>query len=147
MMKASNKVIRSKKLSTEEKVAGLKKLNILEESARRLITERDFTGRIGFAAYKLTNNNANINRMKARVAQLRTEEQRDKVPDQVFGDMTVTENTEIGRLQLVFPGKPSLRIRTLLNGNGFNWAPSQDAWQRLLNENARQALKRIIPQL
>ena len=47
------------------------------------------------------------------------------------------------RLQLIFDGKPSEETRTLLKANGFRWAPSCMAWQRLLNDNAEWALRRI----
>lgn len=55
----------------------------------------------------------------------------------------VIANKEEMRLQLVFDGKPSEDTRNKLKSNGFRWAPSCRAWQRLLNSNAVQALKRI----
>ncbi len=47
------------------------------------------------------------------------------------------------RLQLIFEGKPDDKTRNTLKSNGFRWAPSCMAWQRLLNENAEWALRRI----
>ena len=55
----------------------------------------------------------------------------------------VIRNKEDMRLQLVFNGKPSEATRTTLKTNGFRWAPSCMAWQRLLNDNAEYSLKRI----
>jgi hypothetical protein len=55
----------------------------------------------------------------------------------------VVRNKEDMRLQLMFDGKPSEETRTTLKSNGFRWAPSCMAWQRLLNDNAEWALKRI----
>lgn len=55
----------------------------------------------------------------------------------------VARNKEDMRLQLIFSGKPSDATRGILKSNGFRWAPSCGAWQRLLNENAEWALKRI----
>jgi hypothetical protein len=55
----------------------------------------------------------------------------------------VVRNKEIMRLQLIFDGKPSAETRKTLKANGFRWAPSQTAWQRLLNENSEAALKRL----
>jgi hypothetical protein len=55
----------------------------------------------------------------------------------------VIRNQEDMRLQLIFTGKPSEATRSLLKSNGFRWAPSCTAWQRLLNDNAEWALKRI----
>lgn len=55
----------------------------------------------------------------------------------------VIRNKEEMRLQLIFDGKPSEETRTQLKANGFRWAPSCMAWQRLLNDNAEWALRRI----
>ena len=52
-------------------------------------------------------------------------------------------NKEEMRLQLIFEGKPSEATRSTLKSNGFRWAPSCSAWQRLLNTNAEYALRRI----
>jgi hypothetical protein len=55
----------------------------------------------------------------------------------------IIRNKEEMRLQLVFDGKPAEKTREILKSNGFRWAPSQSAWQRLLNDNSEYALKRI----
>lgn len=55
----------------------------------------------------------------------------------------VKRNKEDMRLQLIFNGKPEDKTREILKANGFRWAPSTSAWQRLLNDNAEWALKRI----
>jgi hypothetical protein len=56
---------------------------------------------------------------------------------------TLVRNSEEVRLQLFFEGKPNDKTRELLKSNGFRWAPSCGAWQRLLNENAEYAVRRI----
>jgi hypothetical protein len=55
----------------------------------------------------------------------------------------VIRNQEDMRLQLIFDGKPDAATRDALKSNGFRWAPSKSAWQRLLNDNAERALKRM----
>ena len=55
----------------------------------------------------------------------------------------VVRNKEEMRLQLMFDGKPDEGTREKLKSNGFRWAPSCMAWQRLLNSNAEWALNRI----
>lgn len=55
----------------------------------------------------------------------------------------IIRNKDEMRLQLVFDGKPAEKTREILKSNGFRWAPSQSAWQRLLNDNAECALRRI----
>lgn len=64
-MKAGNKIVKSKKLTIEQKIEQLKAAG---HSA--LILQPDFCGRVGYADYELTNNNANIRRMKQRLEQL-----------------------------------------------------------------------------
>ena len=58
--------------------------------------------------------------------------------------VTIKANAAEMRLQLFFEGKPEAETRNILKSNGFKWAPSQGAWQRLLNSNAESAVKRII---
>ena len=59
----------------------------------------------------------------------------------------VVENTDIMRLQLLFDGIPEASTRDVLKKNGFKWSPSNKAWQRLLNDNARYSLTRIKKEL
>ena len=59
----------------------------------------------------------------------------------------VVENTEIMRLQLLFDGIPEASTREVLKKHGFRWSPSNKAWQRLLNDNAKYSLKQIKKEL
>ncbi len=147
-MKAANKIVRRKKLSDEEKVAQLIKLAGISEGAAQELLQPDFMGRPGFAPYQLSNNNANIRRMLARIAELETEAVLDvsgNYEATILGtSVTISENRDENRLQLFFfDGKPPTDVRKLLKSRGFRWVPTQDAWQRKLNGNARQAVKLI----
>jgi Domain of unknown function (DUF3560) len=132
-MKAGNKIVKNKKLTTEQKTEQLKAAG---HSA--LILQPDFCGRVGYADYELTNNNANIRRMKQRLDQLEKAlvnaveigDTDEEYPDL---DLIVRHARTINRLQLIFSKKPSLEIRNLLKSHGFRWAPSEAAWQRHLN--------------
>lgn len=66
MMKATNKICRDKKLSNESKIDELVKLGFSEEQANEIMTP-DYMGRIGFASFSLTNNNANIRRLEQQL--------------------------------------------------------------------------------
>lgn len=143
-MKAANAVIRKKKLSDDQKVEQLAELGISELSARKLLTTSDFTGRAGFAAYQLTNNNANIRRMKERVEALRKEQEKAGAEDKEVDGVIIRENTDIGRLQLIFEGKPPEQTRAALKARGFRWSPREGAWQRLLNDNARRDAEAVF---
>lgn len=99
-----------------------------------------------FATYELTNNNANIRNTRERLENLKkVKEQGNQETENQF--FKVVENTDIMRLQLFFDGKPEPEVREVLKNNGFKWAPSQNAWQRQLTNNAKYALECVISKL
>lgn len=104
---------------------------------------------VPFRSWELQNNNANIRRIRERIANLQREAERAKnAPDPVYGDgYVLVENSEIGRIQFKFNGKPDEKTRTLLKSYGFRWAPSEAAWQRMLNDNGRYAARRVIEEM
>lgn len=73
------------------------------------------------------------------------ESQQEETTEEPTEDLPfeVVKNNDMMRLQLFFEGVPSAEIRTILKSNGFKWAPSQKAWQRLLNDNALNSLERV----
>lgn len=115
------------------------------EDARQTIAvhERMGVSAKPYPAWALSNNNAEIHRLKERIAALEKEAARAKESansDPVEGDgYKLIENTEIGRIQFVFDDKPDEETRAILKEYGFKWAPSQGAWQRMLNDNGRWA--------
>lgn len=99
-----------------------------------------------YPTWQLSNNNAEIHRLRDRIAALEKEAARaaDGPAAPVEGNgYTLIENTELGRIQFIFDGKPDEYVRSQLKENGFKWAPSQNAWQRLLNDNGRYAAQRV----
>ena len=95
-----------------------------------------------YAPYELSNNNAEINRLKKRIAALERREETGFVGWQFEGGEAV-DNKEENRLQLIFDEKPSEEQRSKLKSWGFRWSPSNKAWQRQLNGNAIYAAGRI----
>ena len=114
------------------------------EAAAEALLKPDFCGRIGFASYQLTNNNANIRRMKERVAQLEATSEAESNSQVYQGVCEVVENVDENRLQFLFDGKPSADVRKIMKSHGFRWAPSQSAWQRQLTNNARWSGKQAL---
>jgi len=143
MMKSANKIIRQKPKNflTDEKMAELEKLGYTPKQSAKLF-EPDFLGRFGFANYSLTNNNANIRRMKKRVQQLASAPK--ETTKKTYGDITIVENVEENRIQLIFLGKPENNVRQLLKHNGFRWSHYNSAWQRHLNNAGRYAVKQVL---
>jgi len=142
LMKAVNRIIR-KKQTQEVTVEQLADLGLSEKTVAQLLIP-DYMGKVGFPSYKLTNNSANIRRMRKRLEQLQVEQQRKPTDDKVVNEIIIRENTEIHRLQILFQDKPNRKMRELLKSHGFRWAPSQGAWQRLLNNNARRAVEIML---
>lgn len=106
-----------------------------------------------FPDYALTNLGANIRRLEKRLAEV---QEAERAAEEAGGEdgtrvlydngagMTVTENYDANRVQVEFPGKPSAEVRATLKAQGFRWAPSEGAWQRLLNDAGRAAARRLI---
>ena len=100
-----------------------------------------------FASWALSNNNAEIHRVKARIESLTRKEQTPFVGWEFDGGK-VEINREENRLQVFFDGKPDADTRAELKDGGFRWAPSAKAWQRQLTDNAFRAadsIKTIAP--
>ncbi len=95
-----------------------------------------------FPSYELSGNNAEIRRLKQRIEQLTRDKEVGYVGWKFDGGEAVA-NTENNRLQLLFDEKPSAEQRAVLKSNGFHWSPSEQAWQRQLNDNAIYAASRI----
>ena len=142
-MKAANKVIRTKDM--EEGNNLLREMGYSEEIIIEL-RRPDYLGRVGFPNYQISNNNANIHRIEARLNHLKSVKEKES-SEQEYKTFKVVENTEAMRYQIVFDGKPDAEIRTLLKGNGFKWAPSQGAWQRQITSNGKYALDRVVEKL
>lgn len=96
-----------------------------------------------YPAYDLQNSNANIKRIRQRIASLQAVKALPTQEEQHNG-CTYLENSAIMRVQLVFDSKPSENTRALLKANGFHWSPSQGAWQRQLTENGKAAARRVL---
>jgi hypothetical protein len=134
MMKAANKIIRNSKLDQTEKINQLVEIGFTEECSKKLFIPDCFGG-IGFEGFTLTNNNANINRLKKRLAGLEKKANEETAEKESNG-VKIVDNVEYNRLQIFFPGKPSDEIRTYLKSSGFHWSPHYGCWQRMRSNDA-----------
>lgn len=123
--------------------------NITDDNAENLDKEILTTWyKTPFASFHLTNNNAKIKATKERIEHLT--KIKETVAEEVKAEttknepFTIVRNADLVRLQLLFDEKPDEETRNLLKRNGFKWAPSQSAWQRLLNNNSEYALKQVL---
>lgn len=139
-MKACNTAIRKHaKAGQAAQVAALVAIGRTEAQARTLLTP-DFCGRIGFANYQLTNNGANIRRMKER---LQTVARAQATPETIIegSNARLEDCPPENRVRLFFPGKPSEEIRSRLKRAGFRWSPTIGAWQAFRNNPSIQTAK------
>lgn len=141
-MKAANKIVKSKKLSDQEKIEELMGLGLSNESAVGLISPNRFQGP-GFAPYQLSNNNAIIRNTKRRLEQA-VKLKNTESEEYMIADVKVVTNTEDNRLQLFFPDKPDEEMRKKLKQNGFRWSPSNGCWQSYLTRIQADRARRII---
>ena len=143
-MKEANKAIRMK--DTAKGNEKLKEMGYSDSDIAAL-REGDFAGRIGYPAYALQNNGANIRRIEQRIETLKKEAER-------AAEGPIEEKTDLykyreedNRCQFIFDGKPSEEIRAVLKGNSFKWSPSRGAWVRQATINGRYAADRVKKEL
>ena len=88
-----------------------------------------------YPSWTLSNNNAEIRRMKERIQSLSVNKE-EFYTGWEFAGGRAEINVKDNRLQLFFDDKPDGKIRDELKANGFRWSPKALAWQRQLNSNA-----------
>lgn len=118
--------------------AALAAMGLGETTIKELFTPQwgGVRGPIGLPAYLLSNNNANIRRMRLRLAELQRATKLE-FKERTVGDVRVVEDPDTMRIRLHFPGKPSPAVIAILKMHAFRWAPSERAWQRQLNGSGR----------
>ena len=120
MMKESNKTIR-------------KKTNLSKVEQESMLYE----------SWELSNNNANIRRMRERVDELQKKE--DTPTTEIkFNGGTIIDNCEDDRVQINFDAKPDDAMRAKLKGHSWRWAPSVMMWQRKRTNAAMRSAKEIL---
>jgi hypothetical protein len=145
IMKACNKIIKNSKISDVEKVEQMQQYKLTEQQAIKML-EPDFCGRIGFASYALTNNNANISTVKKRIDQLQARDSLQTKETELNG-VKIVDNIEDNRIQAFFPSKPSEEVRSTLKHSGFRWSPSNGCWQSYRNNHSMQSLVNLCKTL
>lgn len=144
-MKAANKIIKQtmhKGQSVEESCDAFVAAGFDREKAIGILTP-DVMGGIGFPHYALTNNNANMRRIRQRIKTLEACADHETV-ELYFDGGRIVDNVEENRLQLFFDEKPEAETRSKLKRGGFRWASSVGAWQRHRSNAATYNAKEIV---
>ena len=145
-MKTINKLCRSKKLTDEQIAEQLEDdFGLSAADIHKLLNPEYSYEKKGFQHYQLSNNSANIRRIKKRVAQLERTET-EQTSEQVMGEVKIVDSVEHNRLQIFFPDKPSAEVRTELKRGGFRWSRQQGCWQRHRSNTATYQAEKIVRQ-
>ena len=147
MMKAVNAYYRKNKtldgcpVLTEEQI----------EEAKAEMAKEFHLSDSPYPAWALSNNNANIRRLKERLEKLKAVKEagtQEHSEEEVgIEGLKIVENAEAMRIQLIFDGKPDEATRNILKSWGFKWSPRFTAWQRVLNENGKYAAQKAIEEI
>lgn len=143
MMISVNKIIRKGGPNVNEQ---LKELGMSEELIHEILTP-DWANRTGYKSFELTNNNAEIRRLRNRVTMLEAKavlakREGEKIED--INGVKLIHNFEEDRVQIKFEGKPDEEIRSQLSRRNFHWTPSKMLWQRKLTNNAINDAQNIV---
>ena len=123
MMKAANAYYRKHKT-----LEGCSELTAEQAEKVKAAMSQDWRkDPVPFPSYLLTNNNANIRRVRQRIEEL---SHKAEFVGWTFPGGEAKVNEAENRLQLIFEDKPDADTRQALKSEGFKWAPSQGAWQR-----------------
>lgn len=141
-MKLGNATIRKHlKAGREAQHAALVAAGFSARLADNMLTPNCF-GAIGFESYQLSNNSANIRRLKQRLA---TVSAAKALPDTSAEGVNATleDCPADNRVRLAFAGKPEVSVRDTLKRAGFRWAPSLGVWQAYRNARTLQVARDV----
>ncbi|RYE72631.1 MAG: hypothetical protein EOO81_02880 [Oxalobacteraceae bacterium] len=142
-MKAANAAIRKHaKNGIEAQVRALIELGFSSDDATYVANKTHYRGP-GYPSYRLTNNGANIRRVRQRLEHL---EKMHAMPvSELQGDgVRIEQDPPANRIRLFFDGKPEADTRDRLKKGGFRWTPSLGAWQAYINYQTVQLAKTFV---
>lgn len=143
-MKAVNAALRLKDTAKGDARLAALGMGPDEVAARRKPNE---FGRIGvFPRWMLSNNGAEIRRIKQRIKDLQKAQEREDEAEDIKTDL-YTYRIEDNRVQFIFDGKPEPAVRGILKRYAFRWSPSRGAWVRQATANGIYAAKRVRKEL
>ena len=101
---------------------------------------------VPFPAWCLSNNSAEIRRIKSRVEDLQRKAEQE--PREWSGTgWTAETDLDDNRIRVYFDEKPDDETHSILKGHGFKWSPKAGAWQRQITRAAIWSMDRIAEKL
>lgn len=143
-MKAANKIVRNKKLSSVEQYEELEALGLSTVLINEVMSEPQYSfQKKGFQPYQISNNNAKIKATEEAIRRhtAMAESEDSEMP---FDGGKVGMCYSEERIRIYFDEKPNSEMIKKLKGSAFKWSPSNRAWQRQLTPNAKYAAKRLL---
>jgi hypothetical protein len=123
LMTAANKIVRKKNRDDVAALEALLDLGFEEDFAKQLVHGRPHCFQLGFQRYELSNNGANILRLKKRAEQV-AKRQATETWEEKIGDVRIEFNAGENRIRIYFAGRVSHDLFMELRRNGFKKAPS-----------------------
>jgi hypothetical protein len=93
--------------------------------------------------YRFQNHSANMRRIKQRLEQLTASAGREQQANVQCAGFIVGDNKDANRIQILFPGKPSEAVRSLLKSHGFHWNRGDCCWQRMYSDGLWHSLTAV----
>lgn len=143
-MKQANALIRTGLRTSEAEAVRLLVAtgHVAEHEAWELVRP-DFCGRRGFPDYAMSNGNAEIRRIRQRIATLAERATTPVATGSERNGVAWFEDRDENRVCVTFPGKPSADVIADLKRNGFRWSPRFGRWQRQTSNAALHHAQRI----
>lgn len=129
-MVAINKILRSKKLTSEGKIRKLQEDFGYEEEKAKKIIENGI-----IPSFRLSNNSANLRRYKERLERVRR--QKAKEPEYYeMGTVRIELDYPENRIRVIFPYKPQRNTldKMDLRKRGFRYSKTARCWQAYLSQ-------------
>jgi hypothetical protein len=145
-MVAANKTIKKHaKKGLEAQIIALINEGFSPAQASKLMSP-DFMGGIGFARYALSNNNANIRRVRLRIQVMEAYKEKAKGGDieEQHGLCRIVQCFAENRVRIFTPGKPEYNIRTAFKKRGFIYSGKNNAWQRFCNKQSLEMARELV---
>ena len=140
--KKVNKIIRSKKLTDQQKIDEILSNDLMTKPklAEKIVREQ--------LTLSYTSVKNKIQLLKEKIAKLNLKEQQGELSDDErtfeYEDVTIFFNTDADRIQLLFSSFPSDEVRKALKSSAFKWSRKNKAWQRQITDNTVSAINRIF---
>jgi len=103
-------------------------------------------GKDTLPSWHFSNLSGRIISVKQRIEYLERQKSVEDSEEEVNG-VTIKVNKEDNRVQVFFPGIPSVEVRSKLKSNGFRWSRYNGCWQRMISDWAVQLAKDIAKEV